>query len=73
MHQWQTGITLKCWRLICSLWEASPTPASSRKKAATPEALKRSGFFLVYVVSVDVDAGAGPVHSLWGRVEHLDS
>lgn len=65
IHQQQTGITLKSWRLVWSLWEAFPTPASSREKAATPEALRSSGFSLVYVVSVDADAVAGPLHAPW--------
>lgn len=48
-------------------------PASSREKAVTPEALKTSGFFLVYVVSIDADAIAVILHVPWGGMKHLPS
>lgn len=53
---------------LITVREASSTPASSREKAATPEASKRSVFFSVYVVNIDAD---GPLHGPWGWGETL--
>lgn len=41
------------------------------EKDATPEAWKRSGFFLFYVVSADADAIPGPPHAPLGQDERL--